>query len=57
MKGNEKAIELLSRVEISLLGAEEVLKDQNLSELSGELLAVSTIIDIVRRETMQNVCV
>jgi len=55
MKDNEKAVELLSRVEISLLGAEEVLKEQNLAELSGELQAVSTIVDIVRKETMQDV--
>ena len=51
MSGKEKADNLLSRAEVSLVGAEEVLKDRKLSELSGQIQAVNTVLSIIRRET------
>jgi hypothetical protein len=51
MSPNEKATMLLSRAEVSLAGAEEVLKKKKLNGLSGELEAVNTILGIIRKES------
>ena len=50
----EKAVEYLSRAEINLAGAGEVLQDRNLDEIKGEVEAVNTILRIIRDETNQS---
>ena len=50
----EKAVEFLSRAEINLAGAGEVLQDRNLNEIKGEVEAVNTILGIIRDETNQS---
>ena len=55
MVASEKASMLLSRAEVSLSGAEELLKGKKLSELSGEVQAVNTILAIIRKESTSGV--
>ena len=52
MKNNEKANVLLSRAEINLLAAGEVLREHHLYELWGELIAANIVIDSIREETL-----
>ena len=49
--GNDKATALLSRAEVNISGAEEVLVERRLKQLSGELQAVKTILSTIRRES------
>ena len=47
-----KAIELLSRAEISIAGAEEALDVKGMEALKGELLAVNEILSRIRKESV-----
>lgn len=54
MNANTKALRLLSRAEVSLAGAEKILRDRNMREVAGELVAVNSVIEVIRRETAIN---